>query len=265
MNRDFGTPTYTGPGRETSFSGAGREARPSTSIRDDAARLKEEATRQGAAAYESAKESVRAFGDQAREQVSRYASDQKEYVSESLDEFAQAIRRASDELSQRDQTMAAQFVRQAAGGLESLSRSVSGSSFEDIIGSVRRFGRDHPVAFIGGAVLAGLAIGRFARASGRHDEEYREGDEWMAGEESEEEFAPRPYAGSSYSAGEPAGFASATRAAGDMPPRSQGYAGGGMGTDPVQSSGPSSARDPSLSGSPSGSKPAQPGAISTGD
>jgi hypothetical protein len=265
MNRDYESQTYTGTGRETSLSGVGREARPSTSIRDDAARLKEEATRHGAAAYESAKESVRAFGDQAREQVSRYASGQKEYVSESLDEFAQAVRRASDELSQRDQTMAAQFVRQAAGGLESLSRSVSGSSFEDIIGSVRRFGRDHPVAFFGGALLAGLTIGRFARASGQHEDDHREGEDWMTRQEGEEEFAPRPYAGSSYAAGEPAGFASATRAAGDMPPRSQGYAGGGMGTDPVQSSGPSSVRDPSLSASPISSSPAQPGAISTGD
>jgi hypothetical protein len=266
FSRDAGGQTPMGSTGERSYSGAGREERFAGTLRDDANRLKEEATRQGSAAYESLKESARGLGDQAKEKVSSYATAQKGYVSESLGEFAQAIRRASDDLNQRDQTMAAQMVRQAASGLESLSRSVDGASFEDMIDSVRQFGRQHPLAFIGGAVLAGLAIGRFARASAHHEPGYGYGETWR-GEEGrdEEDFAPAPYAGSSYAAGERPGFGAASRASGDMPSPSQGYAGGGMGTDPIQSSGPSSARDPSMSQSSSRSGAAQPGAISTGD
>lgn len=111
------------------------------------------------------KEGAAALGGEARERVDRYATTQKDVVTEHLQDFAQAVRRASDDLSDRDQTMASQLVRQAANGLESLSRSVGGSTPEDMVNSVRSFGRSNPAAFIGGAVLAGLAIGRFARAS----------------------------------------------------------------------------------------------------
>lgn len=261
----FNTPSqgYTGTA-ETSVASV------ASSVRDEAARLKDEAARQGAAAYDSLKQGARSLGGEARERATRYAAEQKDAVSSHLDDFAHAIRQASDDLNQRDQTMAAQFVRQAAGGLESLSRSVSGASFEDMIDSVRRFGRNNPAAFIGGAVLAGLALGRFARASGHRDDDYDynadygDGGDWRG--EGDEEFAPSPYRGSSYSAGDRASFSSASRGAGDMPPPSQGYAGGGMGRDPVQSSTPSSATDPSVSATPqTGGTAAQPGAISTGD
>jgi hypothetical protein len=138
-----------------------------------------------------------------------------------------------------------------------------------MIDSVRRFGRNNPAAFIGGAVLAGLALGRFARASGRHDYEgdYGETGAWRGeGTGDDEDYAPSPYRGSSYSTGDRAGFGTATRAAGDMPSRSQGYAGGGMASDPIQSSTPSSARDPSVTAaSQTGGAPAQPGSISTGE
>jgi hypothetical protein len=255
-------------GTSQGYSGGTRTEGLSGTLRDEAARLKDEAARQGAAAYDSLKEGARSLSAEARDRASRYADAQKEAVSGSLEDFARAIRRASEELSERDQTMASQLVRQAAGGLESMSRSISGASLEDMIDSVRRFGRQHPVAFIGGAVLAGLALGRFARASSRHEYEgdYDASGEWHGEAMGEDEFSPSPYRGSSYSTGDTGGFGTATRAAGDFPSRNQGYAGGGMASDPIQSSSPSSARDPSLAGSSqTGGTAAQPGSISTGE
>jgi hypothetical protein len=252
-------------GASQGYSGGSRTEGLSGALRDEAARLKDEAARQGAAAYDSLKEGARSLSAEARDRASRYADSQKEAVSGSLENFARAIRRASEELSDRDQTMASQLVRQAAGGLENMSRSIGGASLEDMIDSVRRFGRQHPVAFIGGAVLAGLALGRFARASGRYEYEgdYDASGEWHG---EEDEFSPSPYRGSSYSAGDAGGFGTSTRAAGDFPSGSQGYAGGGMASDPIQSSSPSSARDPSLGGSSqTGGTAAQPGSISTGE
>jgi hypothetical protein len=258
--------SYSGASQD--YSGGSRTEGLSSTLRDEAARLKDEAARQGSAAYDSLKEGARSLSAEARDRASRYADAQKEAVSGSLEDFARAIRRASEELSERDQTMASQLVRQAAGGLESMSRSISGASLEDMIDSVRRFGRQHPVAFIGGAVLAGLALGRFARASSRYEYEgdYDASGDWHGEATGEDEFSPSPYRGSSYSAGDTGGFGSSTRAAGDFPSRSQGYAGGGMATDPIQSSSPSSARDPSLAGSSqTGGTAAQPGSISTGE
>ena len=112
------------------------------------------------------KENLRSMGREAADQASHFADGKREIVSDSLGNFAQAIKRASEELSSQDQTMAAQIVQQAAGGLESLSSSISRASVPEMIDSLREFGRRNPVVFFGGAVLTGLVLGRLARASG---------------------------------------------------------------------------------------------------
>jgi hypothetical protein len=209
------------------------------SIAQDLTRAAETAKRQGAEAF-----------SQVSEQAARYAEGEKEAVGAHLQEFARAVRHAGDELGRRDQTMASQLVREAANGLESLSRSVSGSSLRDMLGSVREFGRANPAAFIGGAVLAGLALGRFARASGGRAA--NDGEEaWRHGGD-EGGLKPVRYGGSSYPAGGSPPFSSPSRGGADAaiagaPAPAQGYAGGGMGTDPVRSSTPSSATDVSKS------------------
>jgi hypothetical protein len=150
--------------------------------------LRDEATRQGTAAFEQLKQGAHSVTSEAKDRLSEYATGQKEFVSQNLQEFAQAIRRASDELSDRDQTMASQLVRKAAGGLESLSQSIGGSSLDEIVKSVRGFGRSNPTAFFGGAMLVGFALGRFATASASSPDHDGEGNEtwdessFMAGE-----------------------------------------------------------------------------------
>ena len=207
------------------------------SMREDTLRAASEAKRKGAAAYEQIKEGARSLGDEARERASRLAEDQKVAVGEHLEAFASAVKRAGEDLSEHDHTMAAQVVRQAANGLESLSRSVSGASFEDVVESVRNFGRSNPVAFIGGAVLADLALGRFARAFGhRPSSGFREdegewydypgrnggGRDWRGeGERSRhdrgfggnEGMEPAPFDRPSYRSGERASFTPAMPAA----------------------------------------------------
>jgi hypothetical protein len=58
-------------------------------------------------------------------------------------------------------------VKQAADGLENLSRSISEKRPEEMLDAVRDFGRRNPTAFVAGAVLVGLAVGRFIRSSER--------------------------------------------------------------------------------------------------
>ena len=61
------------------------------------------------------------------------------------------------------------MVRQAADGLANLSRSVSGGSTEDMVRAATRFARRNPTAFLTGAALVGVALGRFATASTHRD------------------------------------------------------------------------------------------------
>src|SRR5207244_4069107 len=86
-------------------------------------------------------------------------------ATKTLGDFANAIRRAGDELGNADQSPAARLVRQAADGLENFSRNLEGKQPEDLLDDVRSFARRSPAAFIGGAVLLGVALGRFVRSS----------------------------------------------------------------------------------------------------
>lgn len=229
-------------------------------------RAKEEVGRQGAAALDTIKEGARSLGEEAKERASGYVEGGKHAVTDNLEAFAQAIRKAGDELRQQDQTMAAQLVGQAAGTLERVTRSIEGTSLDDMIGQVRSFARRNPVAFIGGAMLAGFALARFARASGRHEADdrgdawradYGRGQDWQGGNE---RMSPSPYSGSSYAAGERSSFASNTGGSGDVAPGSQSF--GGTSTD--RPSGPSSSSDASVNTPSSGSGGLNTGSISTG-
>ena len=114
------------------------------------------------------------FADTARQKAAGAVETQQHKITGAMGDFSDAIRVAGDELTQRNQGMAAQLVRQAADSLEDVTRNLDGKRPGELLDTVRDFGRRHPVAFIGGAVLAGLAIGRFIRASDEpeHGEAY---------------------------------------------------------------------------------------------
>lgn len=131
--------------------------------------------RETSSASEQASAAAGAVKDQARQAVSTItgkaaetAETGKDFAASNLEDFAAAIRKASEELGSRDQSMISNLVRQAASGLEDASRSVKGASLQDITQSVAGFARRQPAAFLLGAGLVGIALGRFARASGEH-------------------------------------------------------------------------------------------------
>ncbi|KQT43058.1 hypothetical protein ASG43_16165 [Aureimonas sp. Leaf454] len=104
----------------------------------------------------------------AREKASESVEAGKSQLTSSLGDFAAAVRKASDELGERDQSMAAGLVREVANGLEQATGSIEGRSVQDLTRSVASFARRQPTTFLIGAALAGIALGRFARASGDH-------------------------------------------------------------------------------------------------
>lgn len=111
------------------------------------------------------KAEAQSFASVAQDRVRAEAQKGAQVGARTLGDFANAVRRAGDELAEVDQSPASRLVRQAADGLESLSRNLADKDPGDILNSVRDFGRRNPAAFIGGAVLVGLALGRFARAA----------------------------------------------------------------------------------------------------
>ena len=142
---------------------------------DDRQTLSQAAGREGQSAREEASEASASLREGASKLMSEArataydtAESGKEAAASSLEDFTAAIRKASDELGERDQSMAAGLVRQVASGLEQASGALKGRDLTDVSRSVADFARRQPAAFLIGATLAGVALGRFARASGDH-------------------------------------------------------------------------------------------------
>lgn len=155
----------------------------------------------------SAKQMLGDAGRAVREEAAQFASSaqdkargaidqRKDAATRTLGDFADAVRKAGDELGQRDQSMASQMVRQAADSLEGLSRTLSERRPEELLDTIRDFGRRNPAAFLGGALLIGVAVGRFARASSEADGQGRRGayDQDLGQRLSEPTMAPPAYA-----------------------------------------------------------------------
>ncbi|MEZ5866295.1 MAG: hypothetical protein R3D25_20265 [Geminicoccaceae bacterium] len=94
----------------------------------------------------------------------------KDTTASELSRTARALHSAAGDLdaggpgqSQVPQSL----LREAANGLDELARSLHGRSVGEMVGDLSAFGRQNPVAFMGGAALVGFALGRFARASER--------------------------------------------------------------------------------------------------
>lgn len=116
-------------------------------------------------AGQALKAEARSFASVAQDRVRAEAQKGAQASAKTLGDFANAVRRAGDELAGSDPSPASRLVQQAADGLERFSRSLVDKEPGDLLNAVRDFGRKNPAAFIGGAVLVGLAVGRFARAS----------------------------------------------------------------------------------------------------
>ena len=83
--------------------------------------------------------------------------------------FADAVRTAGDELAEKEPGQVSDLVRRAAEGLEHFSDALGRKSSGEMIASVRDFGRQNPIGFLAGSMLAGFALARFASSSSPDD------------------------------------------------------------------------------------------------
>lgn len=177
MNPNERTPdTSTSPTATPGASTAGTPQQPgasgeqSTSQRSSLGQMASGA--RDAIAHEAA-----TLTDEAARTAAEQAERAKGAATSHLEGFAGALRAASDELSRNKTGPAAELVSHAASGLETLSRSIDGKSSGEMLDAVRRFGRENPLGFVAGSILAGFALGRVAstatsgssRSSSAHD------------------------------------------------------------------------------------------------
>lgn len=109
------------------------------------------------------KEGAQDMADEAAEIARDAAEAQKNRVGGKASQFARALHAAAGELDQGTATR--RIVDEAAGGMDDVAESIEGSSVSQLVRDLSDLGRRHPLAFLGGAALAGFALARFATAS----------------------------------------------------------------------------------------------------
>lgn len=204
---------------------------------------------------EAARHEAGDIADRLKQRARDEAEGRKQGLAESLHVFADTIRDASDDLWERDQSLAARIVRESANGLERISRSLDEHSFADATRGLRSFGREHPVAFVAGGMIAGLALGRMLRASSHHHDDYDMADELDHGDTGPGRGRMGSRTGSLETMGDTVGLGASTGAAGGASPGAagtRGSTGGASGPGTMPSSSPVSRPTPATPGSTSG-------------
>jgi hypothetical protein len=100
-----------------------------------------------------------------RQRARSVATDQKNAAAHRMEGVAHALRRASDDLRDQGQPMVAEYSRHVAEGLESFADSLGKRNVDELVEGVEDFARTRPVAFLGGAAVAGFALARFMKSS----------------------------------------------------------------------------------------------------
>jgi hemerythrin-like domain-containing protein len=91
--------------------------------------------------------------------------DQQHFFASQLGGVAAALHRTAQQLGEEEQGGIAQYVDQAAAGLERFSHGLQDRDLSSLLHQVEDFARRQPVAFIGSAALLGFLAARFLKSS----------------------------------------------------------------------------------------------------
>jgi hypothetical protein len=156
MENAMNTSTQRGSSTE---SGKSQETGTKKGAAGDAGKVVQGVKDQAAKLGEGAKELVSQAGDKLLDS----AEEQKAAGANFLAGMAGAVRRAANEF--HDVPQAANYIRQAAEQMESVSDAFRRRDVSQLIADVQSFARRQPTAFLGVTVLAGFAAVRFLKSS----------------------------------------------------------------------------------------------------
>jgi hypothetical protein len=101
--------------------------------------------------------------DEAKSAAAGKVEETKEQAAGEIARTAQGLEAAAKEME--GSPLQQDLLREAAAGLKQIAHAVEGKSIGAMAGELSEFGRQNPVAYLGGAALVGFALARFARAS----------------------------------------------------------------------------------------------------
>ena len=163
---DIGRPTV---GRHAEQSqdddeGVTKRAKQAASVASDQAGQVAETTRN------QAREVTSEISSQAREVIRELGTDLHDQSVTQRDRLAGTLRQFGDDLDRMAETtghsgFAASAATQLAGKSRELSQFLQDHEPSDLLDELRRFARQRPGAFLAGAALAGVLVGRLTRGA----------------------------------------------------------------------------------------------------
>lgn len=93
------------------------------------------------------------------------AEQQKDAGADRLDTVVRAVHGAAHGF-ESDMPQTASYIHEAADRLATVSSKLRKETVDDLIGQVGQFARNQPLAFLGGAIIAGFALSRFLKSGG---------------------------------------------------------------------------------------------------
>ncbi len=118
---------------------------------------------QASQAATEAKGAALSMADQARNRLTEIVDQQKAMGADKISGVAKAAQNAASDLDSSNPQMA-KLVRTAAENVDRIADDLRSSDIGDVISTLATFGRQQPVAFFGGAVLAGFLLARFFKS-----------------------------------------------------------------------------------------------------
>jgi ElaB/YqjD/DUF883 family membrane-anchored ribosome-binding protein len=109
------------------------------------------------------RDAARSTLSDARDAVEKRSEAAKGQAADEIERTAAGLEAAADEME--GSRLQQELLREAADGLKQISRAVAGKSVGQMVEDLSEFGRRNPLAYMGGAALAGFALARFARAA----------------------------------------------------------------------------------------------------
>ena len=153
--------TGSGPSERLSGAGTNQTRSGTEAAQEQGEHLTDRAREKAGELKRQAEEAAHGMRERARS----IADQQKHAAAGRVEGIAHALRTASDELREQGQPMIADYSRYAAEGLESMAQSLERRDMDDFVEGVENFARQRPVAFLGGAMVAGFALARFVKSS----------------------------------------------------------------------------------------------------
>jgi hypothetical protein len=119
------------------------------------------------AATPTVTEAVREIGSKlggvAREAAVNIGEAPKTAGADAIEGVGRAVRNAADDIG-KESPLVAGYVRDAAVNIDKVASGLRDHTVGDLLDMVTRFGRQQPVAFFAGAIVAGFALSRFVKS-----------------------------------------------------------------------------------------------------